>query len=136
VPKQAEKRRRRRRKTKLTLAGRPITKKNSQSFVTLKNGRKFLLQKPAYLQYEKECLWQIKAQYKGEMITSKISLQVHYYMPDKRVPDLINLLQATADILEKAMVIDNDKNIISLDGSAIIGIDKINPRCEITIEGR
>lgn len=54
-------------------------------------------------------------------------------MPDKRVPDLINLLQATCDILEKARVIDNDKDIISFDGSRIIGVDKVNPRCEITI---
>jgi len=57
-------------------------------------------------------------------------------MPDRRVPDLINLLQATADILEKARVIEDDKDIISFDGSKIMGIDKDNPRTEITIEGR
>ena len=56
-------------------------------------------------------------------------------MPDRRVPDLINLLQATADILEKARVIEDDKNIISFDGSRIIGVDKENPRVEIEIEG-
>ena len=57
-------------------------------------------------------------------------------MPDKRRPDLLNLEQATADILEKARVIENDRNIISFDGSRIVGIDKENPRCEIIIEGR
>jgi len=57
-------------------------------------------------------------------------------MPDKRIPDLLNLLQATADILEKARVIDNDKDIVSFDGSRITGIDKLNPRTEITIERR
>ena len=56
-------------------------------------------------------------------------------MPTKFRPDLTNLLQATADILEKARVIENDKNIVSFDGSKIAGIDKANPRCEITIEG-
>ena len=55
-------------------------------------------------------------------------------MPDRRVPDLINLLQATADILEKARVIEDDKNIISFDGSRIMGIDKENPRVEIEIK--
>ena len=57
-------------------------------------------------------------------------------MPDKRRPDLLNLEQATADILEKARVIENDKNIVSFDGSRIAGIDKENPRTEIIIEGR
>ena len=57
-------------------------------------------------------------------------------MPDKRIPDLLNLLQATADILEKARVIDNDKDIVSFDGSMIMWIDKANPRTEITIERR
>ena len=120
----------------ITLTGRPVTKKNSQQIVLAKNGRRFVIQSKQYLQYEKDCLWNIKAQYKGETITSKISLQVHYYMPDKRVPDLTNLLQATCDILEKSRVIDNDKNIISFDGSRIMGVDKANPRCEIKIERR
>jgi len=121
----------------IVLTGRPITKKNSQQIVLAKNGRRFVIQSKQYLQYEKDCLWQIKAQYRGhEAITDKVNLQALYYMPDKRVPDLLNLLQATSDILEKARVIDNDKNIISFDGSRIIGIDKANPRCEIIIERR
>ena len=119
---------------KIILSGRPTTKKNSQRIVLTKGGKRFLIQSKQYLQYEKDCLWNIKAQYKGETITGKVSLQVLYYMPDKRVPDLLNLLQATADILEKARVIDNDKDIVSFDGSRIMWIDKVNPRCEITIK--
>ena len=55
-------------------------------------------------------------------------------MPTKARPDLLNLEQATADILEKARVIENDKNIVSFDGSRIAGIDKANPRAGIIIE--
>ena len=69
-------------------------------------------------------------------IIGEISLQILYYMPTKARPDLLNLEQATADILEKARVIENDKNIVSFDGSRIAGIDKENPRTEIIIEGR
>jgi Holliday junction resolvase RusA-like endonuclease len=54
-------------------------------------------------------------------------------MPTKAFPDLANLLEATCDILEKAEVIDNDKNIISFDGSRIMGKDKDNPRVEIEL---
>jgi len=113
-----------------------------------KNGRRFVIQSKQYLTYENDCLWQIKEQLtiiglqrrvpKPVLfpIVGSISLQAFYYMPDKRVPDLLNLLQATADILEKAKVIENDKNIVSFDGSRIAGVDKVNPRTEITIEGR
>ena len=58
-----------------------------------------------------------------------------YWMPDRRSsPDLLGLLQATADILEKAQIIDNDRNVVSFDGSEIVGIDRENPRVEIEIE--
>ncbi len=124
---------------KLILTGRPITKKNHQQIVLTKNGRRYVIQSKPYLTYEKECLWQIITQRHlhpetSEIIIDKINLQALYYMPDKKIPDLLNLLQATADILEKARVIDNDKNIISVDGSRIIGIDKISPRVEIIIK--
>jgi Holliday junction resolvase RusA-like endonuclease len=56
-------------------------------------------------------------------------------MPDRRSePDLIGLIQATQDILEKAKVITNDKYVTSLDGSRIAGYDKENPRVEIEIK--
>jgi len=126
---------------KLTLTGRPITKKNSQQIVLTKTGRRYVIQSKQYLAYEKDCLWQIIAQRHlhpemSETIIDKINLQALYYMPDKRIPDLLNLLQATADILEKARVIDNDKDIVSFDGSMIMWVDKANPRTEITIERR
>jgi len=63
-------------------------------------------------------------------------MKILYYMPTKARPDLLNLEQATADILQKAGVIENDKNIYSFDGSRIAGVDKANPRTEILIEGR
>lgn len=46
---------------------------------------------------------------------------------------MINLEEATADILERAGIIINDRNIVSWDGSRIVGIDKQNPRVEIEI---
>ena len=125
---------------KLTLTGRPITKKNSQIPIKTKSGKYFIIQSKQYRAYEKECLQQIKGQYNtatvydDRMIFGKISLKALYYMPDKRLPDLLNLLQATADIVEKAQVIENDKNIVSFDGSRIMGVDKENPRVEIYIE--
>ena len=57
-----------------------------------------------------------------------------YWLPNKQwFPDLVNLLSASHDILEKAGVLDNDKNIVDIDGSKIVGYSKHNPRAEITI---
>jgi Holliday junction resolvase RusA-like endonuclease len=55
-------------------------------------------------------------------------------MPNRKSwPDLIGLLQATCDILEKAEIIVNDQYVTSLDGSRIVGVNKDNPRVEIEI---
>ena len=128
---------------KLTLTGRPITKKNSQIPIRTKSGKFFIIQSKQYREYEKNCLIQIKEQFPWQIstalhpgipVTGKVSLKALYYMPDRRLPDLLNLLQATANIVEKAGVIENDKDIVSFDGSRIMGVDKENPRVEIYIE--
>jgi Holliday junction resolvase RusA-like endonuclease len=55
-------------------------------------------------------------------------------MPNRRSwPDLLGLLQATCDILQKAQIIINDRYIKDFDGSRIMGIDPMNPRAEIRI---
>jgi len=118
---------------KLILKGRPATKKNSQRICLAKNGRRFIIQSKLYLEYEKSCLWQLKSQYRGGTIKGKIAVKLLYWLKDRRLPDLLNLEQATCDILEKAKVIENDKNIESFDGSRRMGIDKDDPRCEIEI---
>ena len=73
---------------KLIIKGRPATKKNSQRICLAKNSRRFILQSKRYLEYEENALWQLKSQYKGEPITGEISVKLHYYLKDKRLPDL------------------------------------------------
>ena len=116
---------------RITLPGRPITKKNSQ--VITKAGR--IIPSKQYREYEEECLWRLKS-YRGPKFGGKkVWLKCEYYMPNRRSwPDLIGLLQATQDILEKAGIYDDDKQVVSLDGSRIAGVDKESPRAEIRIE--
>ena len=47
---------------------------------------------------------------------------------------MIGLMQGTADLLEKAGILLNDRLIESWDGSRIMGLDKDNPRVEIEIK--
>lgn len=116
---------------KLVIKGRPITKKNSQRYV----GRGRLLQSKAYVEYEQAALWQLKAQRRGQGLgTANIHLKVSYFMPNRRGwPDLVGLMQATADILEKAGIYENDRQVTCWDGTKIAGIDKDNPRAVIEV---
>lgn len=57
-----------------------------------------------------------------------------YYMPNRAGwPDLVGLMQATADLLEEAGVLENDRLIYGWTETRIKGIDKGRPRVEIVI---
>jgi Holliday junction resolvase RusA-like endonuclease len=58
---------------------------------------------------------------------------LYWFLNNRSKPDLIGLLQATSDLLEKAGIIENDRLIFSYDGSRIMGLDPANPRAEIEI---
>lgn len=61
-------------------------------------------------------------------------MTARYYMPNRKGwPDLFGLVQATADILESAGIIEDDGYIAETDGSMIAGIDKENPRAIVEI---
>lgn len=119
----------------LTLYGPPRTKKNSQQILQNKRtGRAFIAPSAAYKAYERDCLRQISGLYRAGLV-EPVNLKAVYYMPTRRRVDLVNLLEATNDILVHAGVLADDHSgvIVSHDGSRV-RYDKGNPRVEITIE--
>lgn len=116
----------------LILYGRPITKKNSSRVIKCGAFTKVLPSKQ-FERYEKDCLRQITGKYKVKY-NKPCNMKCVYYMPTKHRVDLVNLLEATCDILVKANVLEDDNsNIIrSHDGSCVL-YDKENPRVEIQI---
>lgn len=116
----------------ITLLGKPITKKNSMQIISC-GGRPRLIQSKAYRQYESDCLKQLP-NIVWPPLTINMQVTCIYYLKDKRKTDLTNLLAATHDILQKANVIEDDALIVSVDGSRIMGVDKVNPRVEILIK--
>lgn len=115
----------------ITLRGRPITKKNSLRIVKAGKKRK-PISSEQFLVYQQACLYQlIKAPKTSE---ENLNMQCLYYMPTRHRVDLVNLLQATCDILVKAGIIEDDssKVIAGHDGSRVL-YDKENPRVEITL---
>lgn len=87
-----------------------------------------------YEVYETACLWQIPASAR-QGISSPVNVRCIYYMPTRRAVDLVNLLEATCDILvEGGVLADDNCRIASTHDGSYVTYDKENPRVEITIE--
>lgn len=120
----------------ITILGNPKPKKNNMKFIRTKSGKTALIQTDQYYAYKEAFMLQCNAQYKNrEPISEAVNIKCVYYRGDNRKTDLVNLQNATLDILTEAGVLadDNWKIVQSMDGSRVF-YDKENPRVEITIE--
>ena len=118
---------------RITLAGEPRTKKNSQRIMVKPDGKRFVMPSAQYEKYEQACLWQLR-RYNRMDLQGPVNVECVYFMPSLRRVDLCNLLEATCDILVKAGVLidDNSKVVASHDGSRVL-LDRQRPRVEIKI---
>lgn len=89
------------------------------------------MQSRQYAEYEESVLWQLKFRHKENTIDCPVIMTALYYMPNRKSwPDLIGLLQATCDILEKAEILANDRLVVGFGDSRIAGIDEQNPHVD------
>ena len=116
----------------LLLLGTPRTKKNSQRIITIA-GRPRIIPSKEFKLYEADCLRQLQG---VERQHGPVNLRCIYYMPTRRRVDLVNLLEATCDILVAAGILEDDNSTVVAghDGSRVT-YDKDNPRVEIFIGG-
>ena len=118
----------------ITLTGTPRTKKNSQRIIRIGRGSR-ILPSEAYIDYAGDCAVQLVAQRATNAgIDYPVNVSCVYYMPTRRKVDLVNLLEATCDILrDNYVVVDDNCSIIAgHDGSRVL-YDKAHPRVEIEI---
>jgi len=117
----------------LTLPGSIRSKKNSKRIVG-RGKRKFIIPSSAYLKWEKEARKAIMLQLKFgfEPLTIPIVARVLAYYKGQQ-PDLSGALESVGDCLE-GLVYENDKQIISWDGSRLYH-DLKNPRTLVEIVG-
>lgn len=116
------------------IPGRPVTKKNSGRYC----GPGRFRPSAAYEAYEAVAVPALRTQARKQGIDNPVdrpcTVVASYYMPNRAAwPDLVGLMQATADLLEAAGVLENDRLITSWDGTDITGISKKNPRAEIIL---
>lgn len=115
-----------------TLYGAPRTKKNSQQIHRNAAGRPFVAPSKAFAEYERSCLTQIKTPYRP--VSAAVNVKCVYYMPTKRKVDLVNLLEATCDILVKAGVLADDcAAVVAAHDGSRVKYSKECPRTEIEI---
>lgn len=119
------------------ITGNPITKKNSQRIISV-GGRWRIIPSKQFMEYERDALYQLfRAKRPKRPIDVPVNVSCVYYMKTRRKVDLVNLLEATMDILVDARVLldDNAKIVAGHDGCRV-DHDKENPRVEITITGK
>ena len=117
----------------LTIKGDPRTKKNSQRLVRV--GLKMIpLASAAYEQYRDDFVRQVTGD-KKRAISFPVNVKCVYYMRTHRKVDLVNLLEATCDLLVDAGVLEDDNCmiVVSHDGSRVM-YDSKDPRVEIEIK--
>lgn len=121
----------------VTLPGNPVTKKNSQRILkNHKTGASFVAPSNNYIYYRNCSIVYLHAcqSLPYRPINYPVNVRCLYYMESRRRVDLVNLLEATADILVDAGILEDDNsNIVAgHDGSRVL-YDKGNPRVEILI---
>jgi Holliday junction resolvase RusA-like endonuclease len=118
----------------LTIEGQVVPLKTHRPLgVSKKTGKPYMYESKELRAYRKSATEQLKEQYEGSLIEGDVWVKFSYYVKDRRNRDLVNLLETTSDLLQ-GIVIADDSQIYSYDGSRIADLDKDNPRTEIEIE--
>lgn len=118
----------------LTIKGRPITKKNHSQIVQPGDGRPRVVPSKEYKAYSKLFALQVRRDARMGLVLP-CNVKCVYYMPTRHRVDLVNLLEATCDLLVATGVLQDDNSLIVAghDGSRV-RYDKENPRVEIEIK--
>jgi Holliday junction resolvase RusA-like endonuclease len=104
------------------ISGRPVVKKNTQRIVGFGKKRRAIYSK-LFLAYRTRALFAFKQSLVGQGSILSGGLHASYVFHFKNrmaEPDVSNLIEAPQDCLAEAGVIENDKQIMSLDAEKII----------------
>lgn len=116
----------------ITIPLAPVSKKNSQRLLKY-GGRLMPVPSAAYSRYETMAGYHLRPR-PDKPLTGPLEVRCLYYMPTRRRVDLVNLLEATCDVLVRYGIIEDDHCgiVASHDGSRVL-YDKAHPRTEIYI---
>ena len=125
---------------RFTIPGQPITKKNSQRVIDVgprcqacgRGRRSRPLPSEKFMAYQDMAGYYLP--HKHEKLEGPFNLKAVYYMPNRRHVDLLNLQEATCDILvHYGVLADDDSRIVASHDGSRVDYDKDNPRVEVEI---
>ncbi len=117
--------------TRLTVIGTPVTKKNSSRIVHF-GKRPAILPSAQYKLWEAKAVPQLRLCWSPRLPLEKPVNVAAVIYRQRAAGDLVNFLQAIADVLEVAGVVKNDRWIVSWNGSRL-DKDAKYPRVELVI---
>ncbi len=118
---------------RITLLGRIPSKKNSKQWI-IRGGRRLLVPSANYAAWHEENIWYLKEYHLSHPIDSRCSVEIKIYFPDNIKADLSNKAESIMDLLVDGGILLDDNHKICPDLHLIsMGVDKDNPRAEITI---
>lgn len=87
----------------------------------------------AYALWHTDALTQLDS-YRGGIIDDVERVELFFYAPDRRSSDLTNKAESVMDLLvDKGVLEDDNWWLVSKIELNFMGVDKLDPRCEISI---
>jgi len=118
---------------KILLKGRVPSKKNSKVIVCRGKFPQVLTSK-LYREWHDTSSYQLKALKRPKMPITACKVSMTMYAPDRRKSDLSNKFESVADLLvDNGWLEDDNWYVMSEVSLKFGGVDKDNPRVEITI---
>jgi len=114
------------------ILGAPRTKKNSgRIFHNRASGAPILLPSAASKEWESKAVWQLMDQWRRKALAGDVGVNAMFYR-ERDAGDLVNYMQALADALQVAKVIEDDRQIVCWDGTRL-NKDAARPRVEVQL---
>lgn len=109
------------------ISGRPVIKKNTQKIIR-RGGKTFAVYSKLFKEYRTRALFQFKQTRigLGSTLTGELHASYEFHFKNKQgEADVSNLIEAPQDCLAESLIIENDKQIVSLDAQKIFsGLEK------------
>jgi Holliday junction resolvase RusA-like endonuclease len=115
----------------LVIHGNPATKKTSNRLFRVR-GRTVVAPSAVHDNWFRRALPEVKAAWRRAPLTEPVSVKALFFRADGRRVDLVNLMQALADLLERGGVVKNDQLIRAWDRSRLLR-DPNDPRIELVV---
>ena len=121
-------------KLHFTILGACPSKKNSKQAMVVR-GRMLILTSKRYKEWHKTASQELVLACRGiEKLQALKHVTMEFYWNDKRLFDLSNKVESICDLMVDVGLIADDNYMVIPELTARFGgVDKLNPRCEVTL---